>query len=288
VYARPRANRGRPFGRGLIGIVSRCSRIAVLAEQPELFPPGPLFAVTVRPSKLELAVQERKQLHAIAADEHGRAIREGVSFEWKASSALSLSAGGNLATIEALSASATESVEVLARQGERERVFIVPVRIVSEHHRRADAGIPQPEEVNEPLQPWRSRLIEERWQVNTGHPDYRAFAHEARPRLRYLAMLLSKEVVSRNFPQPGVGATLEELFASFALAMLTGILCIYLVLVLLFKSVLHPVKYWFFEFNFAALFHFKPFISSDGIILRNVVVRHLSAHPLKGLRSCTT
>jgi hypothetical protein len=187
-----------------------------LAEQPELFPPGPLFAVTVRPSKLELAVQERKQLHAIAADEHGRAIREGVTFEWKASSALSLSAAGNLATIEALSASATESVEVLARQGERERVFIVPVRIVSEHHRRADAGIPQPEEVNEPLQTWRSRLIEERWQVNTGHPDYRAFAHEARPRLRYLAMLLSKEVVSRNFPQPGVGATLEELVGLLA------------------------------------------------------------------------
>jgi hypothetical protein len=186
------------------------------AEQPELFPPGPLFAVTVRPSKLELAVQERKELHAVAADEHGRAIREGVTFEWKASSALSLAAAGHLATIEALSPSATESVEVLARQGERERVFIVPVRIVSEHHRRADAGIPQPEEVNEPLQSWRSRLTENRWQVNTGHPDYRAFAHESRPRLRYLAMLLSKEVVTRNFPQPGVGATLEELVGLLA------------------------------------------------------------------------
>jgi hypothetical protein len=186
------------------------------AEQPELFPPGPLFAVTVRPSKLELGVQERKELHAVAADEHGRAIREGVTFEWKASSALSLAAAGNLATIEALSPSATESVEVLARQGERERVFIVPVRIVSEHHRRADAGIPQPEEVNEPLQSWRSRLTENRWQVNTGHPDYRAFAHEARPRLRYLAMLLSKEVVTRNFPQPGVGSTLEELVGLLA------------------------------------------------------------------------
>ncbi len=186
------------------------------AEQPELFPPGPLFAVTVRPSKLELAVQERKELHAVAADEHGRAIREGVTFEWKASSALSLAAAGHLATIEALSPSATESLEVLARQGERERVFIVPVRIVSEHHRRADAGIPQPEEVNEPLQSWRSRLTENRWQVNTGHPDFRAFAHEARPRLRYLAMLLSKEVVTRNFPQPGVGATLEELVGLLA------------------------------------------------------------------------
>ncbi|MBE2253008.1 MAG: hypothetical protein IAE78_25980 [Myxococcus sp.] len=105
-----------------------------LAEQPELFPPGPLFAVTVRPSKLELAVQERKALHPVASDEHGRVIRDGVAFEWKASSALSLSATGSAATIEGLSASATESVEVLARQAARERVFIVPVRVVSELH----------------------------------------------------------------------------------------------------------------------------------------------------------
>jgi multidrug efflux pump subunit AcrB len=39
----------------------------------------------------------------------------------------------------------------------------------------------------------------------------------------------------------GDAEIMEELFASFGLAMLTGILCIYLVLVLLFKSVLHPV-----------------------------------------------
>jgi multidrug efflux pump subunit AcrB len=39
----------------------------------------------------------------------------------------------------------------------------------------------------------------------------------------------------------GDAEVMEELFASFGLAMLTGILCIYLVLVLLFKSVLHPV-----------------------------------------------
>jgi len=39
----------------------------------------------------------------------------------------------------------------------------------------------------------------------------------------------------------GDAEVMEELFASFALAMMTGILCIYLVLVLLFKSVLHPI-----------------------------------------------
>jgi multidrug efflux pump subunit AcrB len=51
----------------------------------------------------------------------------------------------------------------------------------------------------------------------------------------------------RNLP-PGVkvvevgdAEVMGELFASFALAMLTGVLCIYVVLVLLFKDFLHPV-----------------------------------------------
>lgn len=185
-------------------------------DQPELFPPGPLHGVTVRPAKLELAIGDRKELAATAVDEHGRTITEGLRFEWRASGALSLAASGGRASVEGLRASATESVELIAAQGERERRCVVPVRVVSELRRRADAGIPQPEEVNEPLQPWRSRLVDERWQLNTGHPDYRAFANEPRPRLRYLAMLLSKEIVSRNFPQPGVGAILEELVGLLA------------------------------------------------------------------------
>jgi multidrug efflux pump subunit AcrB len=39
----------------------------------------------------------------------------------------------------------------------------------------------------------------------------------------------------------GDAEVMGELFASFGLAMLTGVLCIYIVLVLLFKSFLHPV-----------------------------------------------
>lgn len=179
--------------------------------QPELFPPGPLDAVLVRPHRLELAVGERKELRAVALDAHGRTIAEGLNFEWRASSALSLSTSNQVATVEGLRAAPAETVELVAQQQDRERMAVVPVRVVSDLHRRVDAGIPQPEEVSEPLQPWRSRLVDERWQINTGHPDYRALANEARPRLRYLATLLSKEVVSRNFPQPGVGAILEEL-----------------------------------------------------------------------------
>jgi multidrug efflux pump subunit AcrB len=39
----------------------------------------------------------------------------------------------------------------------------------------------------------------------------------------------------------GDAEVMGELFASFGLAMLTGVICIYIVLVLLFKSLLHPV-----------------------------------------------
>jgi multidrug efflux pump subunit AcrB len=39
----------------------------------------------------------------------------------------------------------------------------------------------------------------------------------------------------------GDAEMMGELFASFGLAMLTGVLCIYIVLVLLFKDFLHPV-----------------------------------------------
>ncbi|MCB2044377.1 MAG: efflux RND transporter permease subunit, partial [Rhodoferax sp.] len=38
----------------------------------------------------------------------------------------------------------------------------------------------------------------------------------------------------------GDAEVMGELFASFGLAMLTGVLCIYIVLVLLFKDFLHP------------------------------------------------
>ncbi len=57
-----------------------------------------------------------------------------------------------------------------------------------------------------------------------------------------------KELPSVRALPPGVRVTevgdaevMGELFASFGLAMLTGVLCIYIVLVLLFKDFLHPV-----------------------------------------------
>jgi hypothetical protein len=190
------------------------------AEEPELFPPGPLHLVSVKPAKLEFAVGEKKQLVAKPVDDAGRLITDGsVQFEWtslKPESSLILVPQANILRVECAVPSSEEQIRLVARQENNVRECVVPVNVLAEPAKKTDAGIPQPEEVNEPLQSWRSRLIDEKWQINTGHADYRALAQQTKPRLRYLATLLSKEIVSRNFPQPGIGATLEELVGLLA------------------------------------------------------------------------
>ena len=62
-----------------------------------------------------------------------------------------------------------------------------------------------------------------------------------------VTVLVSKLPAIVNLPADvkqvtiGDAEVMAELFASFGLAMLTGVLCIYIVLVLLFKDLLHPI-----------------------------------------------
>ena len=182
-------------------------------EAPQLFPPGPLTSISLKPAQLELSLGERRVVRVFPRDHEGRSIPDAVAFSWTASAGLTVQASGPRSfTVEALALGDALQVELTATEGDRSLSTVLPVRVVAEAGtRKADTGIPQPEEINDPLQPWRSRLIDDRWQINVGHADYRALSNEARPRLRYLASLLSKEVISRNFPQPGIGAVLEEL-----------------------------------------------------------------------------
>jgi hypothetical protein len=53
--------------------------------------------------------------------------------------------------------------------------------------------------------------VGERWQINIGHADYGALATSGKARLQYLAYLLAKEVIARNFPRPEIGSILEEM-----------------------------------------------------------------------------
>jgi hypothetical protein len=64
---------------------------------------------------------------------------------------------------------------------------------------------------DQPGAPWRSRMLDGRWQVNTGHRDYRGIADRPALKLRYLAMLFAKEVVARSHNDPRLERPLEQL-----------------------------------------------------------------------------
>lgn len=50
-----------------------------------------------------------------------------------------------------------------------------------------------------------------RWEVNSGHADFRTAAETARRKLRYLTALLAEEVVLHSFPAPQLAPALERL-----------------------------------------------------------------------------
>lgn len=62
-----------------------------------------------------------------------------------------------------------------------------------------------------PAAAWRSRLVDGRWQVNSGHREFRAIADRPTLKLRYLALLFAKEVVLRSSQDPRLEAPLEQL-----------------------------------------------------------------------------
>ena len=76
---------------------------------------------------------------------------------------------------------------------------------------RSDEGIPDPEFVTDPGAGWRSRVADGKWQVNAGHRDYRAISDRPALKLRYLAMLFSKEIVLKSSQDPRLDRPLEQL-----------------------------------------------------------------------------
>ncbi len=179
---------------------------------PELFPPGPLAEARIVPKRLELAVGEQRTLKGRALDAQGRRIVERVAFAWRSEGPVTLSASEGESVLARGESAGAAAVHLQASAGDERAIAEAQVSVVAQPRPKAtDAGIPQPVEINEPLQGWRSRTIENEWQVNVGHPDYRALADEPRRRLRYLANLLAKEIISRNFPRPEVGTILEEM-----------------------------------------------------------------------------
>ena len=182
----------------------------------ELFPPGPLASVGVIPSRVLMECGATKQVRARATDAEGRVIPTGVEFSWELSGPVGAlhehePATGQV-TLTATDELGQGSLSVRARAGDREAGVVVAVEVVEElAGGPAGEGIPEPELVDHPGAPWRSRFFEGRWQVNSGHRDYQAIADRPALKLRYLALLFAKEVVLRSSQDPRLEQPLEQL-----------------------------------------------------------------------------
>jgi hypothetical protein len=187
-------------------------------EEPDthyLFPPGPLAAVRVAPTSLRIAVGHRRGLAAVGVDATGRPA-EGVTYSWSLTEDLGeLEAKpGDESRVRFLAGDRPGEawIRVHARAEEAFATAEIPVTVDEESLAcRGDEGIPEPVFVEQPGAPWRSRMIEGKWEVNTGHTDFRAMAGRPGLKLRYLAMLFAKEVVLESHQDPRLDRPMEQL-----------------------------------------------------------------------------
>ncbi len=185
-----------------------------------LFPPGPLAAATITPKRVLVAVGGEAKARAHALDANGRVITSDVSFSWQLTQNV-----GSLRDVDATSGNARvvtfvagddigeAALSVHARQvgGDSEASATVSVEIVDSLPTHSDEGLPEPELVDHASSKWRSRLHDGRWQVNVGHPDYKANSTRPALKLRYLAMLFAKEIVLRSSQDPRLEEPLEQI-----------------------------------------------------------------------------
>lgn len=191
------------------------------AEDPRPVQSGPLAAIEVRPFPVRLACGTARRIRAYGVDASGARLREPVDYLFRlqgegadlieeASGRILLRAGDEPAEL---------SLTVLAASADAEARNIVPVEVHSPSTQgRGDEGIPEPELIDVPGADWRSRLHNERWQVNTAHAQYRAVRDHPQLKVRYLALLFAKEVVLRSLQDPRLEGPLEQLVevASYA------------------------------------------------------------------------
>jgi hypothetical protein len=179
-----------------------------------LFPAGPLAEVKILPSQLRLECGAERHARARAVDADGRPVDGVLIYAWRLSAGLAeLVAEDDAAaavTVRAGDRPGAGTLGVVCRSGAIEVRAEARVEVVEHPQPNAGEGVPEPELVDAPGSPWRSRIADGTWQVNSGHPEYRAIADRPALKLRYLALLFAKEVVLRSGGDPRLEAALEQ------------------------------------------------------------------------------
>lgn len=189
-------------------------------RQPSLLPAGPLASLRVLPERARLPRLGARTFRADARDAAGVRIDRALVIEWSAEpEAVTIEpTGERTALVRAGEETGASILRAVVREGGEEFRAEADIEIVDELDAgAARAGIPEPVFVHEPYGAWRSRLNGERWEVNSGHPDFLLAAETGRRKLRYIASLLAKEVVLHSFPMPQLGPTLERLVSVMAM-----------------------------------------------------------------------
>jgi len=196
------------------------------SEPPALFPPGPLTEVRIVPSRVLLERGERREIRARSLDASGRRVAAEVRYRWWLTGPVGRiegvgagrsgegAADGRVVALVGADVPAQGSLSVEATSGPRLVRAEAVVEVLEEPRaagRGSDEGIPEPELIDEPGRRWRSRMIGGAWQVNSGHPEFRAIADRPGLKLRYLALLFAKEIVLRSTQDPRLESPLEQL-----------------------------------------------------------------------------
>jgi hypothetical protein len=185
------------------------------AELP--FPPGPLESVAIQPDPVRLYPGATRRVRARAADGRGRPAAGPITYHWRLMGDGvrfdALVDGEPEVVLQAGHVPGTAALSVVARSLDgREATALAEVLVRdAAGPGRSEEGIPEPELVEVAGAPWRSRILDSRWQVNSAHPEYRALGDSAALKLRYLALLFAKEVVLRSSQDPRLAGPLEQL-----------------------------------------------------------------------------
>jgi hypothetical protein len=181
---------------------------------PELLIGAALAALHVVPAETRVECLGSRRFRAEARDAAGVRIRRDLSIRWEGTPALGafVPPEGTATAFQAGAVPGTVSIVAEAREADRIAVARASIEIVEELPASPPrTGIPEPVFIDDGAGRWRSRVRDGRWEVNAGHPDFRAASETARRKVRYLAALLAKEVVLHSFPAPQLEPILERL-----------------------------------------------------------------------------
>ena len=164
---------------------------------------GILETVSISPRVATLNPGERKVFTVRAFDARGAVIPIEVDYIWQVPGKLaSIEPEDSRATLEAGPAEGEGKIVVLAHKENKRARAEARFTISKASKKVGSRRLPHPEPISRHGEQWRSRYVSARnvIEYNTSHPNYTA-ANErgTKSRIRYIALLIAKELVLQNF-----------------------------------------------------------------------------------------